>query len=183
MRSGQLDEATLRQKYIVEFKPIKVVAAEMGASVGHVYNSLRRYGIETRGTHDYPVSQKTRDHAKRIGLARKGAKASDEQRQKISSAKKGKIRKPSKYGGYTKRRSDGYVSVFVPDHPRCNADGLVMEHRLVMEEHIGRYLAEDEVVHHINHNRSDNRLENLQLMTHKEHAALHIRERNKKEEE
>ena len=31
--------------------------------------------------------------------------------------------------------------------------------------------------------RSDNRLENLQLMTHKEHAALHIRERNKKEEE
>ena len=35
----------------------------------------------------------------------------------------------------------------------------------------------------INHNRSDNRLENLQLMTHKEHAALHIRERNKKEEE
>ena len=106
MRSGQLDEATLRQKYIVEFKPIRAVAAEMGASVGHVYNSLRRYGIETRGTHDYPVSQKTRDHAKRIGMARKGAKVSDEQRQKISSAKKGKIRKPSKYGGKTKKKKN-----------------------------------------------------------------------------
>ena len=64
MRSGQLDEATLRQKYIVEFKPIKVVAAEMGASVGHVYNSLRRYGIETRGTH-YDTQRTCRSPHKR----------------------------------------------------------------------------------------------------------------------
>ena len=36
---------------------------------------------------------------------------------------------------------------------------------------------DDEVVHHINHKRNDNRIENLQLMTFKEHASLHMRER------
>ena len=60
-----------------------------------------------------------------------------------------------------------------------------MEHHYVMEKHIGRYLNNDEVVHHINHIRSDNRIENLQLMTFKEHAALHMKERwaKKKEEQ
>lgn len=49
-----------------------------------------------------------------------------------------------------------------------------------MEKHIGRYIQKDEVVHHINHIRNDNRVENLQLMTFKEHAGLHTKERHEK---
>ena len=52
-----------------------------------------------------------------------------------------------------------------------------MEHRYIMEKHIGRMLENDETVHHINHVKDDNRIENLQLMTFKEHAGLHMRER------
>ena len=96
----------------------------------------------------------------------------------MSLSKKGKLRKPSKFGGHTKKRSGGYIAVFLPSHPYANKEGYVMEHRLVMEEHIGRYLKKGEEVHHINRKRDDNRIENLALLSTKEHQSLHLKERN-----
>ena len=58
--------------------------------------------------------------------------------------------------------SKGYVRVYAPDHPSARKK-YVLEHRLVMEGVVGRYLEPQEVVHHINGVRDDNRPENLKL--------------------
>ena len=68
---------------------------------------------------------------------------------------------PQWKGGRLKRQS-GYIIILNHSHP-YNRNGYVREHRLVMENYLGRYLKPEEVVHHINGIRDDNRLENLQL--------------------
>lgn len=48
-----------------------------------------------------------------------------------------------------------------------------------MEQHLGRPLTREEVVHHINHSKTDNRLENLELMTNSQHRAHHNKDPRK----
>ncbi len=60
---------------------------------------------------------------------------------------------------------DGYVLRVAPDgHPHARQDGSILEHRLVMEQALGRYLEEWEVVHHKDGNRQNNVWENLELL-------------------
>ncbi len=63
---------------------------------------------------------------------------------------------------------DGYIVVQVlPDSPffaMADSRGYCLEHRLVMAGHIGRCLLDAEVVHHINGNKADNQIENLELL-------------------
>ena len=63
----------------------------------------------------------------------------------------------------------GYVLILVSRNPRK----YVFEHRLVMEKQIGRKLFDNEVVHHINGIRADNRPENLIVMTRQTHIIEH----------
>lgn len=59
---------------------------------------------------------------------------------------------------------NGYVRVRAPDHPRAHdRNPYVLEHILVMERVLGRYLVPNERVHHRNGRRNDNRAENLEL--------------------
>jgi len=99
-------------------------------------------------------------------------------------------RSDSKFVGYCKScmfkylRKNTYKSDFILspdgyllrnkqfDHPRAYHN-TVPEHILVMEKYLGRFIDITECVHHINEIKTDNQIENLQLLTISEHAKLH----------
>lgn len=64
----------------------------------------------------------------------------------------------------------GYIWRIHPNGKR------IYEHRLVMEQKLGRALKRSEHVHHVNGDRKDNRLENLMLVTAAEHAVITAKE-------
>lgn len=68
---------------------------------------------------------------------------------------------------------NGYRQSLVAEHPHRNKNGYAYEHRLVMEEFLGRYLDRGERVHHINGIKTDNRIENLSLETNSTHRIKH----------
>lgn len=64
-----------------------------------------------------------------------------------------------------------YVRVTKPEHHRSDSRGAVRRSVLVMEEYLGRVLLPGEEVHHINGMLTDDRIENLELLTRKEHQT------------
>jgi len=79
--------------------------------------------------------------------------------------------------------SSGYKFIWNPQHPYANNIGYVREHRLVMEKHLGRYLTNNEIVHHKNHDRLDNNLDNLMIISKSLHSSIHNKGREKTRQE
>lgn len=78
--------------------------------------------------------------------------------------------------GGTMVDDDGYLKRYDPGHPFPRRGGYVYEHVRLMELHIGRRLQPHESVHHIDHDRTNNDLSNLELTTRSEHSRHHRRE-------
>lgn len=114
----------------------------------------------------YKVSKETRQ---KMAIAKKGISFTLEHRKNISDAKKGE-KHPRWKGGVIEGL--GYFLQKEPSHPSANVNGYVLQHRLIVEKSIGRYLKVRELVHHIDENRKNNNLDNLFLFR---HQAAHNR--------
>jgi hypothetical protein len=108
---------------------------------------------------------------------------------KVSTYKHGhnnriKPYQPLKYDSYREYNGgiivdkDGYVCIKTPNHARATkGHPYIYEHVLVMENHLERYLRDSELVHHIDGDKQNNRLKNLQLTTNSKHVSFHAKQR------
>lgn len=155
---------------------IAMLAEKHCISVGKMYQILRDVGCVFNKKRRKPVTDEERANRSR---ANKGKILSEAQRRMISE------RKSCNYNGlngwgHLKRLRNGYVLAYAPKHPNAHKDGYVLLHRVIAEYQLGRYLEHDEVVHHMNHIRDDNRIENLIVMKQHEHMSMHMKERHNK---
>jgi ribosomal protein L37E len=72
---------------------------------------------------------------------------------------------------------NGYRLVYKPDHPKAmksaNWLGYVYEHIFIMEKDLGRSIRDDEIVHHLDGDRANNRIENLLVVSADQHSKIH----------
>ena len=128
-------------------------------------NTRKRHSKLLRGR---PRSKTTR---KKISLALRGKPKSESQRMKMRAEGN------SNWKGGRKKNRSGYILLLCPTHHEADRNGYAFEHRIVAEKKIGRLLETNEVVHHLNYRKDDNRPENLKVMSKSDHISLHTKER------
>lgn len=91
-----------------------------------------------------------------------------------------KISKDKHYlwkGGKTIKQ--GYLFLLKPEHPNAGSIGYIKNSRFIMSQHLNRPLKSTEIVHHINGNKLDDRIENLTILNRSEHAKHHAQLRRR----
>lgn len=111
----------------------------------------------------------------KMSEAKIGLKRDEETKKKISESSKGENN--CKWKGDSYINKQGYVIIETDEKER------EVEHRYVMEKELGRKLDSDEIVHHVDENRLNNSISNLQIMSNIEHLQLHRELRRKKRKE
>lgn len=134
---------------------LTTIVRELGVAKSSVSVWIRDVPVPERFTSEYRRKRRE-ENARRLAEVREKRKKERKERRLLSGACRWMIHKPEGYEGKT------YIK-----------GRYVYEHRFLMEKKLGRLLISGEVVHHIDGDRLNNDLENLELHTRSEHTALH----------
>lgn len=195
------DSEWLKEQYVDGNRTLESIAQELGCNKGTVGRALRSFGIKSRKRtskfpqladynwlyHSYVIEKKglrriaaevgatpgvVREHLKQKGIDRRNVREGMDVEGRIN------VRlgaKGANWKGGRKVLKTGYIYIYAPDNPNATKSGYVFEHRLVMEEKIGRHLDSSEIVHHIDGNKSNNHPDNLELKTNGRHISEHFK--------
>lgn len=183
MEKIHISKKCLEEEYIQKRKTLDEVASLLGISVQPIKNRLKEYGLKTRDRSDCQISVAKKYHSKdwlwieyfvreksSVQIAKEMEVSHSTivrwmEKHGIKARDKGwywKGKKNPNYNGY-KIKNGGYIADRVEDHPRGDRGGYVFRHILVMEKKVGRYLTRTECVHHIDGNKTNNKISNLKL--------------------
>ena len=137
-----LTKKLLLDFYCKQKMSMKLIGKTTGWDTMTVYNKLKKYNITTRNSWEHAIGKPPWNKGKEM------------------PSTQGKNNKNWKGG---KLNQGGYIKILMHEHPITDNKGYIGEHRLVMEKHLGRYLTREEIVHHENNIKDDNRIENLRL--------------------
>ena len=176
------DKEWLYKKYWEDKLSKSGIAKLCGVTFFTIYRWTKYFNIPSRPRNEVYkgriISKKTRQ---KISKGNKGkpcwnkglTKETDERLKKQHKNRNGRFSSNWKGG---RRKIKGYVWVWVektnPFFKMARRKNNILEHRLVMAEHIGRCLEDQEYVHHINGTKDDNRIENLMVVTSSQHNKL-----------
>ena len=186
----------LYQKHWIEGCSTYEMARLADCTQPTIRNWMKKHKIATRTVSEASVNfyekngrapmfgrHHTEKTKKKIGKANLGRHHTEETKKKVSDAillwykahpKTNKGENHPRWKGGRTIDSYGYVLIHAPDHPYANNRGYIKEHRLVMEEILGRYLLPEEVVHHEDEIKDNNEPENLRLFSSdKKHLGYH----------